>query len=593
MAHARRSIAWSVALVLGLALPRTALAADTCYRLPFNNPNLADGWGSTAGGRTNPHRGVDFAQAPNTPIPAVAEGVVRLKTSSSCLGNVVVIEHPDGMFSSYAHMIAQSGLTVGAKIDQSTVVGKVGNTGTCTTGPHLHLTMSPGVGGWASGTTVDPYKYIQAHKTCNRGPKGAFDTAACEGITGWAQDPDALTVPIDVHLYFGGPAGDKNAYGMKLQANQKRADLCAPLGWCDHGFSTTPPLAFFDGVSRPVFAYAIDSKGGANTSLGSKTLTCASLPIPTLPMGVVRRRLTNPAAMAAWHIDSVEIATLSDAVLNVVPQGPDLPDAPSVVTVSGNPKLYLREYETARHIPSLDALHAWELETALVKSISAEELGASLPGADWTSKPFLAKGAGPDVYLIDAPPPLWAELVSDDIPKEMSASSAFEATIRLRNRGSLTWSEGAVALAPTPRDVASPVCDRAWPSCTRAAAITGSVTPTAETTVRVRLKAPAQEGAVKTCFGLVSGTHWFSAPGANGPSDEGICRTITITAFDPSAPGSQESGAEGAAQENSGCAVGTNRRSESGSEGPLVAVGALGALAFVRSRRRRAARAVA
>ncbi|RYE94157.1 MAG: hypothetical protein EOO75_02715, partial [Myxococcales bacterium] len=150
----------------GMTVASSAHAAPTCYKLPFSNPNLADGWGSTCCGRTNPHRGVDFPQASGTKIPAVAKGVVKHKEFNSCLGNVVVVQHPDGMYSGYAHMVSASGLKVGDKVDLGDTVGKVGSTGTCTTGPHLHLTMSKGLTGFKSGATVDPYKYIKDHKTC-------------------------------------------------------------------------------------------------------------------------------------------------------------------------------------------------------------------------------------------------------------------------------------------------------------------------------------------------------------------------------------------------------------------------------------------
>lgn len=142
-----------------------ASAADVCYQLPFSNPNLADGWGSTKG-RSNPHRGVDFPQAANTPIPAVADGVVRVITSTPCLGNVIVLEHADGMFSGYAHLIRRSPLAIGNVVKRGQTIANVGTTGTCTTGNHLHLTLSASVNGYYTGTTVDPYKYIQAHKVC-------------------------------------------------------------------------------------------------------------------------------------------------------------------------------------------------------------------------------------------------------------------------------------------------------------------------------------------------------------------------------------------------------------------------------------------
>ncbi|RYE88836.1 MAG: hypothetical protein EOO75_12880, partial [Myxococcales bacterium] len=154
-------------LLLGLlTLGSSAYAASVCYQLPFGNPNLSDGWGSTCCGRTNPHRGVDFPQPKNTPIPAVADGVVRRNEYNGCLGNALVIEHADGMFSGYAHLVGGSPLPIGAVVKRGDTIGHVGSTGTCTTGPHLHLTMSPGVDGFKSGTTVDPYAYIQGHLTC-------------------------------------------------------------------------------------------------------------------------------------------------------------------------------------------------------------------------------------------------------------------------------------------------------------------------------------------------------------------------------------------------------------------------------------------
>ncbi|RYE77402.1 MAG: hypothetical protein EOO74_06945, partial [Myxococcales bacterium] len=157
----------AVALLLAaMTQVSPAHAASVCYQLPFGNPNLSDGWGSTCCGRTNPHRGVDFPQAKGTKIPAVADGVVRRNEFNGCLGNSLVIEHADGMFSGYAHLVGASPLPIGATVKRGDTIGHVGSTGTCTTGPHLHLTIAPGVDGFKSGTTVDPYAYIQGHLTC-------------------------------------------------------------------------------------------------------------------------------------------------------------------------------------------------------------------------------------------------------------------------------------------------------------------------------------------------------------------------------------------------------------------------------------------
>ena len=64
-----------------LAWSSTAYAI--CYKLPFDNPNLDDGWGSLCCGRVTPHRGVDFPQPSGTPIPAIGTGTVVVNQWSS------------------------------------------------------------------------------------------------------------------------------------------------------------------------------------------------------------------------------------------------------------------------------------------------------------------------------------------------------------------------------------------------------------------------------------------------------------------------------------------------------------------------------
>lgn len=173
------------ALIVGVT-PQIALGAKVCYKQPFGNANTNDGWGSVCCGRTGPHTGVDYPQAAGTKIPAIADGVVKLKTTSKCLGNVVVVKHADGMYSSYSHMLAQSTLKLNAKVKQGDAVGRVGASGGCPKGAHLHLSMSKTVDGYASyATTVDPYKYINQHKTCTPDWAATFANASFgkEGTT--------------------------------------------------------------------------------------------------------------------------------------------------------------------------------------------------------------------------------------------------------------------------------------------------------------------------------------------------------------------------------------------------------------------------
>ncbi|WP_121289037.1 M23 family metallopeptidase [Plantibacter sp. lyk4-40-MEA-4] len=136
------------------------------YQHPFPQMDLADGWGSMAGGRTQPHRGLDYQPGAGATIPAVAAGVVSANRWSDALGNVLVIAHPDGMYSGYSHLAGTSPHQVGMAIARGEPVGVVGNTGSASRGAHLHLTITfTADGTWNNadlGVTTDPYPFINA-----------------------------------------------------------------------------------------------------------------------------------------------------------------------------------------------------------------------------------------------------------------------------------------------------------------------------------------------------------------------------------------------------------------------------------------------
>jgi len=85
------------------------------------------------------NRGVDLAAPTGTRIFASASGRVSLarKGYNGGYGNMVIIEHPNGTKTLYAHM-SKLGITTGAQVSQGEVIGYVGSTGR-STGPHLHF----------------------------------------------------------------------------------------------------------------------------------------------------------------------------------------------------------------------------------------------------------------------------------------------------------------------------------------------------------------------------------------------------------------------------------------------------------------------
>ncbi|HEY3451612.1 MAG TPA: M23 family metallopeptidase [Myxococcales bacterium] len=388
----------SLALAMALARP---VAAQTCYRLPFSNPDLADGWGSTCCGRTNPHRGVDFPQAAGTAIPAVAAGVVRVNTSTGCLGNVVELLHGDGMYSAYCHMLGPSPLAVGTSVAMGQTVGQVGNTGSCSQGAHLHLTMSDHESGYYTGTTVDPYAYITSHTTCapaNEPPGGWLDGAACDRVWGWAQDPDEPGKAIDVHLYFGGPAGS-GAVGKPLNAGRERSDLCGAIGSCNHAYEMPSPYSLHDGQGHEVHAYGIDSQGGPNPELGAspRTLTCAADP----PAGV-KRHVANTEAYAAWKFDAfLDLMSISDGALDALPTAQPIPAAPVMIRADGHPEVFVVDSGFRRHVPSPEVATHWHLDLGAVQVKSPAEVEALPVAPPLRGRPSLVKGSGSAIYLVD------------------------------------------------------------------------------------------------------------------------------------------------------------------------------------------------
>lgn len=89
-------------------------------------------------GKWRSHKGVDYAAPSGTPIQATADGVVAFKGWQNGYGNVVILEHHNGISTLYAHQSRfAKGLKKGDRVNQGDLIGYVGSTGWAT-GPHLH-----------------------------------------------------------------------------------------------------------------------------------------------------------------------------------------------------------------------------------------------------------------------------------------------------------------------------------------------------------------------------------------------------------------------------------------------------------------------
>jgi murein DD-endopeptidase MepM/ murein hydrolase activator NlpD len=112
--------------------------------LPTTLPVRNAYFGSPFGSRIDPiaglrarHEGIDFVAPAGTPIVAAADGVVVVAEFHPEFGNMVDIDHGDGLTSRYAHL-SRLDVATGRLIKRGDEIGAVGTTGR-STGPHLHF----------------------------------------------------------------------------------------------------------------------------------------------------------------------------------------------------------------------------------------------------------------------------------------------------------------------------------------------------------------------------------------------------------------------------------------------------------------------
>ena len=86
------------------------------------------------------HLGLDIAAAEGTEVKAANRGKVVLARSFILTGNTVMIDHGEGIFSVYHHMLNLS-VKAGEMAERGQKIGEVGSTG-FSTGAHLHFMIS-------------------------------------------------------------------------------------------------------------------------------------------------------------------------------------------------------------------------------------------------------------------------------------------------------------------------------------------------------------------------------------------------------------------------------------------------------------------
>lgn len=116
-------------------------------------------------GHWQAHQGIDLPAPIGTPVRATADGILEFSGMRGGYGLMVRILHNERQSTLYAHLneIAP-GLERGRRINQSEVIGTVGQTGDAT-GPHLHFEFIQ------DGRTIDPSQALDERPLQALGPQ--------------------------------------------------------------------------------------------------------------------------------------------------------------------------------------------------------------------------------------------------------------------------------------------------------------------------------------------------------------------------------------------------------------------------------------
>jgi murein DD-endopeptidase MepM/ murein hydrolase activator NlpD len=105
-------------------------------------------------GRPAMHTGIDLRGETGEPAHATASGRVTIAGREGGYGNMVEINHGNGLATRYGHL-SEIDVKVGQTVRIGEVIGKIGSTGR-STGPHLHYETR------VDGEAVNPQKFLRA-----------------------------------------------------------------------------------------------------------------------------------------------------------------------------------------------------------------------------------------------------------------------------------------------------------------------------------------------------------------------------------------------------------------------------------------------
>lgn len=137
--------------------PVVSVSGSELAIAPVAHACLSSGFG-LRGGKL--HNGIDLYNRNAVDVYAAANGRVKEKHYRDDYGNMLVIEHGEGVFARYAHLESfANGVNIGDQVKSGQTIGIMGNTASYKIPRHLHYEVMTGEWGALSGafglTSVD------------------------------------------------------------------------------------------------------------------------------------------------------------------------------------------------------------------------------------------------------------------------------------------------------------------------------------------------------------------------------------------------------------------------------------------------------
>ena len=170
------------------------IQANTKY-MPVKEARISSEFGMRThpiSGKQKMHTGIDIAVGMGTDVVSARKGVVEFAGSRGGYGNRVVIDHGDGMKTTYNHL-SEIGVKPGETVNAGTLIAKSGSTG-ASTGPHLHFEVE------VNGSYVNPRDFFD------------FDSWKTVSI---AKNPDYSAYTPTKSSSGGGGGGGRKSGGKK------------------------------------------------------------------------------------------------------------------------------------------------------------------------------------------------------------------------------------------------------------------------------------------------------------------------------------------------------------------------------------------